>query len=123
MIDAMEAVIARLEAIDALKGRVYRAWPQKPVKGTAALVVRLSRQVETVAWDGSELAVRSTYSINLLGESLEALDALEEQVTDAMASMNLHATSAGPYLVESTNLYRISIIVSGGMDIRGNVYS
>ncbi len=122
MIDITDSICKALETIPELEGRVYRAWPQTKLRGAFATVFRISRVVESQAHDGRELVVRVTYSINLTAEDQARISALEEAVTDLMASYNLHSTASGPMLVDATNLYRQSVIVSGAVDWRGNVF-
>lgn len=123
MIDITDSICKALGTIPELGGRVYRAWPQTRVRGTYATVFRISRQVESIAHDGSELVVRATYSINLTAEDQTRIDALESAITDLMASYNLHSMASGPMLVDASNQYRLSIIVSGAVDCRGNTFS
>lgn len=122
MIDITDSICKLLETIPELKGHVYRTWPQTKLRGTFATVFRISRQVESSAWDGSELVVRVSFSINLVTDTQERISALEESVTDLMASYNLHSTAAGPTLVDASNLYRQSIVVTGSVDRRGNTF-
>lgn len=123
MIDITESICDLLNGLDALKGHVYRAWPQKRVRGTSACVTCLSRQVEAVAHDGSELCVRLSYAVNLLGEDYSTLDSVTAEVVDLLASYNFHASTTGPTLVDASNLYRTAIILSGSVDVRGNTFS
>ena len=123
MIDIMGSICDLLSTIDDLNGHVYRAWPQKRPSGTHAIVICMSRQVEDVAHDGSELCVRLTYSVSLFAPDLSRIDTLTEKVVDLLASYNLHASTTGPTLVDASNLYRTAIILSGSVDVRGNTFS
>lgn len=122
MIDITDSLCRALETVPGLEGRVYRAWPQTRLRGAFVTVFRLSRQVESVAYDGRELAVRVTYAINITAEDQTRISELEGAVTDLMAQYNLHSTASGPMLVDASNLYRQSVIVSGGVDWRGNTF-
>lgn len=121
MIDILGSICDLLDGLDTLKGQVYRAWPQKRPSKTHAIVQCSSRQVEDVAHDGSELVVRLTYTIALFAKDYSTIDSLTAQVVDLMASYNLHANVAGPTLVD-TNLYRTSVILTGSVDVRGNIF-
>ncbi len=123
MIDITESICDALENIDSLKGHVYRAWPQTKLRGTFATVFRVSRQPEVIAFDGSEVVTRISYTINLAAPSISELGSLEEQVTDLLASFNLHSTAGGAVYTDIPQVYRTAIMVSGAVDRRGNVFT
>ena len=123
MIDITESLCSKLDGIDALTGRVYRAWPQAKLRGTFAVVFRISRQPEVIAHDGSEIVTRMSYTINLIAPTLKELDALEATVTDLLASYNLHSTAGGAVYTDIPQLYRTAIVVSGAVDCRGNIFT
>lgn len=123
MIDIIESICDALDGIESLKGHVYRAWPQTKLRGTFAVVMRISRQPEAIAFDGSELVTRISYTINLAAPTISELDDLEEQVTDLLASYNLHSTAGGAVYNDVPQLYRTAIVVSGAVDCRGNTFS
>lgn len=122
MIDITGSVCDLLDGIEALHGSVYRAWPQKRLSGTYAIVQCSSRQVESVAHDGSELRTRLTYTVAIFSPDFSSTDELVQKIVDLMASYNLHASITGPMLVDS-NLYRTAIILTGSVDVRGNTFS
>lgn len=123
MIDIIDTICSKLDGIDALKGRVYRAWPQTKLRGTFAVVFRISRQPDVTSHDGSEIVTRVSYTINLIAPTLTELDAIEATVTDLLASYNLHSTAGGAVYTDIPQLYRTAIVVSGAVDCRGNVFT
>lgn len=123
MIDITDSICAKLDGIESLKGRVYRAWPQAKLRGTFAVVFRISRQPEVIAHDGSEIVTRISHTINLAAPTITELDALEAEVTDLLASYNLHSTAGGAVYTDIPQLYRTAIVVSGAVDYRGNIFT
>lgn len=123
MIDIIEDICSLLESIGSLKGNVYRTWPQTKLRGTFATVGRISRQPEVVAFDGSEIVTRISYTVNLAAPTLTELDALEEQATDLLASYNLHSTAGGAVFSDIPGIYRTAVVVSGAVDKRGNIFA
>lgn len=123
MIDITKQICDLVDGIPGLSGHVFRAWPQKRLRETFAIVTRLTRQVETVDYDGSEVIVRVGYLIIICAPSVAEVDALEEKVADIMSTYNLHSSSAGPVLVDASNLYQTNITITGAVDRRGNTFS
>lgn len=123
MIDIIADVVSLVSGIEALGGRVYRQWPQVRAKAPYAVVERIGRSVIQTEADGSEVLASLTYSVDILATSPSELDALEEAVTDTLASYNLHTTGTSPTWESSTKLYRRSITFDGVVDRRGQTFT
>lgn len=123
MIDITAQICDLLDTIPDLKGSVFRAWPQAKLRGTYAVVIRQSRNVDLVDHDGSEVVVRMTFVIYLVSDTVANVDHLEQEATDLLAGFNFHGTASGPILMQASNLYRTAITLSGAVDRRGNTFT
>lgn len=122
MIDVTPFLITQLSGISGLGKRVYRAWPQKAIKGNYAIIQPVGRSVELCDFDGSEIRVRVTYSVDVFAASPSKLDALVSEITDLLASYNFHTTGFTNDFQSGTEQYRANISYSGSVDRRNHAY-
>lgn len=123
MIDVTQFIISQISEVSGLGRRVYRAWPQKAIKGAYAIVQPVGRSVELSDFDGSEIRVRVTYSVDVFASSPSKLDAIVSEVTDRMAFYNFHTTGFTNDFQTGTDQYRANVSYSGSVDRRYHAYT
>lgn len=123
MIDIIDDIIAILNEIEDLDGRVYRRWPKKKVKMPAVLVSRISGNVQMSDADGSEVIANLTYSIDVNADSQDVADVLVSKAVNALSRYNLHRTGLTDFYDDELRVYRAIITLSVTVDRRGNTFT
>jgi len=123
LIDIIDDIIAILNEIEDLDGRVYRRWPKKKVKMPAVLVSRISGNVQMSDADGSEVIANLTYSIDVNADSQDVADVLVSKAVNALSRYNLHRTGLTDFYDDELRVYRAIITLSVTVDRRGNTFT
>jgi len=123
LIDIIDDIIAILNEIEDLDGRVYRRWPKKKAKMPAVLVSRISGNVQMSDADGSEVIANLTYSIDVNADSQDVADVLVSKAVNALSRYNLHRTGLTDFYDDELRVYRAIITLSVTVDRRGNTFT
>lgn len=123
MIDVIGFLIEQVSGIEGLGKRVYRAWPQKPIKGAYVIIQPVGRSVELTDYDGSEIRVTLTYSVDVFAASPSKLDALVADIVDLLAGFNFHTTGYTNDFQAGTDQYRANLTFNGRVDRRYHAYT
>lgn len=119
MIDPSEQF---MEIVRGIVGKCFRAWPRKSPTAPYAIFDTVSRQPESTDGDGSEIAVRYTYSISVFGDTSSQVSDFVSDIIDALAEYNFHTSGYGTTYEDPNHLYRVNVTVSGLIDRRGGTY-
>lgn len=119
MIDPTDQFV---ELVKGIVGRAYLAWPQKAPAAPYAIVDLVGRTPEIIDADGSEIAVRFTYTVGILAPKPSKARELAGEVVDAFATYSFHTTGFSGIYEDPNSLYRVNVTLQGVVDRRGNTF-
>ena len=104
-------------------GTVYRAYPQKIIRGADyAVVTPQGYSVESTSSDHEVLSARLTYGVTIYATSAEKTDEYLEKLTDKLNKLGIQCTSTSPSFVADTGVYSVNAVYSCSIDKRGQIY-
>lgn len=111
-----------LELVKGIVGKAFLAWPRKTPSAPYAILDIVSRTPEIVDADGSEVAVRLTYTVGILAPKPSEARELAGRVVDTFAAYNFHTSGFSGIYEDPNNLYRVNVTLQGVVDRRGATF-
>lgn len=111
-----------LEIVKGVVGRAYLAWPRKAPSAPYAILDVVSRVPEIIDRDGSEVAVRITYTVGILAPKPSTARELAGGIVDAFAPYSFHTAGFSGIYEDPNQLYRVNVTLQGVVDRRGATF-